>query len=298
MFELGQLRAFVAVATELNFGRAARRLHITQPPLSRQIQALERTLDVTLFVRTTRSVALTPAGHAFLGEARALLRQAEGAVQAARRAAGGAEGTLTVGFIGATCYGFLPRMAARARAELPGLALTLREMESADQFEALALGRIDVGLVRPVAGLERLSSRLVMRERLALAMPADHPLAARRRPDLRQVDGLAFIGYAPEAKHLHDVVAGALAANRVAPRVVQRVTHAQAILALVSAGLGVALVPSEARNACFDNVTFRPVELGEARAELHAAWSGDARNPALPAFRDLLATVSPDAPAD
>ena len=127
MFELGQLRSFVAVAAELHFGRAAKRLNMTQPPLSRQIQLLEQDLDVQLFIRTSRSVQLTPAGRAFLVEARALLQQSEAAKQAARLAARTNSGSVTVGFIGATTYGFLPRLVTKARTELPSIDLTFRK---------------------------------------------------------------------------------------------------------------------------------------------------------------------------
>lgn len=291
MFELSQLRAFVVVATELNFGRAARRLNITQPPLSRQIQALERELDVRLLTRTTRSVALTPGGHAFLAEAQAILRRSEAAAMAARRAASATVGQLSVGFVGATTYAFLPRLVALAAAEQPQCALTLHEMDSAAQVEALELGRIDIGLTRPVPEIARMRSALVEQERLALAIPAAHPLAGRRRPEPAQLNGAPMILYSPEARHLHSVIEAALAARSVRPVVAQRLTHAQAILSLVSAGLGLALVPDSARNACFDEVTFRPIDLGAARAELHAVWSEDNPNPALAAFRQLLSGI-------
>lgn len=288
MFELAQARAFLVVAGELNFGRAARRLNLTQSALSRQVQALERALDVKLFERTTRSVALTPAGQAFMGEAQALLRRSEDAVQTTRRAAGRSAGALTVGFIGATCYGYLPRLVARARRELPDVSLTWAELDSAEQIVELEFGRIDLGLVRPIPEARRVRSRCVMRETLALAIPADHPLAARRRPPLGLLAGAPFIAYAPEARHLHEIVERALSEAGVEPARIQAMKHAQAILALVSTGLGLAVVPSEAKNACFDNVVFRPLDLGDARAELHAAWIDDNRNPALRAFSALL----------
>lgn len=288
MFELAQARAFLVVAGELNFGRAARRLNLTQSALSRQIQALERALDVKLFERTTRSVALTPGGQALMAEAQELLRRSEQAVSTTRRAAGRSAGALTVGFIGATCYGYLPRLVARARRQLPDVSLTWRELDSAEQVVELELGRIDLGLIRPIPEARRLASRCVMREKLALAIPADHPLAARRRPPLALLAGAPFIAYAPEARHLHELVERTLADAAVEPLRLQAMKHAQAILALVSTGLGLAIVPSEARNASFDNVVFRPLDLGDVRAELHAIWSKDNRNPAAAAFAALL----------
>lgn len=289
MLELSQLRSFVAVAEELHFGRAAKRLNMTQPPLTRQIQLLERDVGVQLFVRTSRSVQLTPAGRVFLAEAQGLLQQSEAAVQVARRAAQTNKGAMTVGFIGAATYSFLPRLAAKAQAELPNLDLTFQEMASTTQLEALALGRIDLGLVRPLPARRDVQSACVMRENLALALPLTHPLAGRRRPDLKQLDGEAFIMYSAEGRYLHDMLTKAFQSAGVQPRYVQQMSHAQAILSLVSTGLGVAIVPEHTRNACFDNVVFRPIQLGaDVQAELHAIWRAGNRNRALPTLRDLL----------
>lgn len=294
MLDPTHIRSFVTLAEELHFGRAAKRLNMTQPPLSRQIQLLERELGVRLLERTSHSVALSAAGRAFLPEARAVLAASENAARVARRAAqarGG--GALAVGFIGASTYAFLPRMVSRARSELPEVALTLKEMTGAAQVEALALGRIDVGLVRPLpepfAGL----ASCVMREDLALALPHEHPLAARRRPALRDLEGEPFIMYSPDGPYMHALLSSVFRAAGVRPRVVQALSEAQSILALVSTGMGLALVPAETRNACFDNVTFRPITVAPgATVELHAAWRPENRNPAMGPFRDLLHRVA------
>ncbi|MDQ4061053.1 MAG: LysR family transcriptional regulator [Pseudomonadota bacterium] len=289
MFELAQLRSFVAVATELHFGRAAKRLNMTQPPLSRQIQLLELDLGVQLLTRTSRSVQLTPAGRAFLVEARSLLQQSEAAVQVARRAANAHGGAVTVGFIGATTYGFLPRLVTKAGAELPNIEVTFKEMSASEQIQALELGRIDLGLIRPPPDLRRIVSACVMRENLALALPLQHPLAKRRRPQLQQIDGEPFIMYSADARYLNGLLTQLFRAANIQPRYVQHMSHSQAILSLVSTGMGLAIVPEETRNACFDNVIFRPLPLGaDVTVELHAIWRPDSRNPALPAFRELL----------
>ncbi|HWK46719.1 MAG TPA: LysR family transcriptional regulator [Stellaceae bacterium] len=292
MLDLVHLRSFVMVATELHFGRAAQRLNMTQPPLSRQVQLLEAEIGAPLFVRANRAVRLTAAGHALLPEARSLLQRTEAAAQIARRAASTPGGEVTVGFIGASTYGFLPRLVSRARAELPDVELQFRELSSVEQHEALLLNRIDIGLARPVPEHAGIGSDCVQREGLALALPLDHPLAVRRRPVLRQIDGEPFIMYSQEGRYLHDLIRGAFLASRVQPRLVQHMSHAQAILSLVSTGMGLAIVPEEARNACFDNVVFRPISLGAGIAvELHAVWRTEDCAPALSAVRDLIRRI-------
>jgi DNA-binding transcriptional LysR family regulator len=249
---------------------------------------LEQELGVALFDRSRRAVQLTPAGHTFLAEARDLLQQSEAAAQAARRAAQANAGRVTIGFIGAATYGFLPRLVTTLGAELPSLELTFLELSSKAQLQALAANEIDLGLVRPHAVKPPIESVCVQREPLALALPLQHPLAKRRRPDVHQLDGEPFIMYSLEGRYLHDILSTAFNQAKIQPRVVQHMSHAQAILSLVSTGLGIAIVPAETQNACFDNVVFRPIALGsEAVAELHAVWRRDNRNPAFPALRAL-----------
>ena len=282
MFELGQLRCFAAVAEELHFGRAAARLNMTQPPLSRQIQLLEHALGVALFERTSRSVRLTPAGRAFHAEARRVLDLAEGAGLAAKRVARGEAGSVTIGFTAAASYGFLPRLIAAARAEMPDVDLALKEMVTADQTEALSSGRIDRrGAAEAVC---------VARERLMLAVPRGHRLAAGREPSIADLDRQPLIMYSPvEGRYFYDLIAGLFQAAGVAPDHVQHISQAHTMLALVGAGIGAALVPEAARSLRFEGVVLRPLRLpAEAAAELFAVWRRDNGNPALQVLRDRV----------
>jgi DNA-binding transcriptional LysR family regulator len=291
MFELSQLRCFAAVAEELHFGRAAARLHMTQPPLSRQVQLLEHALGVGLFERTSRSVRLTPAGRAFHAEARRILDLAEGAGLAAKRVARGEAGSVTIGFTAAASYGFLPRLIAAARAEMPGVDLALKEMVTADQTEALSSGRIDLGLVRPPidrrGGAEAVR---VARERLLLAVPRGHKLAAGREPAIGDLDRQPLIMYSPvEGRYFYDLLAGLFQAAGVAPDHVQHISQAHTMLALVGAGIGAALVPEAARSLRFEGVALRPLRLpAKAAAELFAVWRRDNKNPALQVLRERV----------
>lgn len=293
MLDLGQVRSFVTVASELNFSRAARRLNITQPPLSRQIKLLEQRLDVTLLERSSRRVVLTPAGLAFLSEAQKLLEQSDAAVTATRRAARGSAGTVKIAFVGAATYNFLPKFISQTRAAAPQIELELVQMETSEQLQAINAGEIDLGLSRPLAGAPHLEHLCVAREAMMLAIPRAHPLAAKRRPALDALDGEPFITFSSPARYLHDKLAKLMGESRVAPRIVQSMTHSQAILSLVSAGIGLAIVPAGTQNACFDNVVFRPMDLPEeCIAELHAIWNPQNQNTLLPEIRRLVSAVA------
>jgi len=283
MFELAQLRCFVAVAEELHFGRAAARLNLTQPPLSRQIQLLEHVLEVRLFERTSRSVALTRAGESFLPEARRLLRFAEGAALAARRTARGEAGSINFGFTAASGYEFLPRLITLFRERAPDIDLVLREMVSADQIEALTSGRVDIGLVRPPFNRREFDSLCVVREPLLLAIPAGHPLATANAVSLSDLDRRAFVTYSPyEARYFYDLLVTIFREARVSPVYVQYISQIHSILGLVKAGLGLALVPRAAANLRFEGVVLRDIAIAPERiAELHMAWRCNNANPAI-----------------
>src|ERR1700744_2529573 len=195
--ELHHLRCFVAVAEELHFGRAAARLNMTQPPLSRQIQVLEHIIDAPLLERTSRSVRLTPAGRSFLPEARRILKLAESASQVARRIGLGKTGALKIGYTAAAPYGFLPELVAACRARLPEVDFSLKEMVSGDQFEALASGQIDAGLLRPPIARPELASRRLVAEPLLAAIPRKHPLANADSITIKDFDDQPFVMYSP-----------------------------------------------------------------------------------------------------
>lgn len=290
MFDLYQLRCFVAVAEELHFGRAAARLNMTQPPLSRQIQLLEHALDVKLLERSSRSVQLTPVGRSFLPEARRILRLAEGAALTAKRVARGEAGSVTVGFTAGASYSFLPRLVAFAFAEMPDVDLVLKEMVTTSQVEALAMNRIDLGLVRLPIDRRGLETMCVLRESLMLAMPRNHSLVGGREPTLKDLDRQDFVMYSPtEARYFHDLVTSLFNAGEIIPSYVQYIHQIHTILALVSAGVGIALVPESAQTLRFEGVVFRTVRISpKAFVELHLVWRRNNENPAVSLLRDLV----------
>ena len=177
MFQLSQLRCFVAVATELHFGRAAAMLHMTQPLLTRQIQLLEHELGVQLLERAGGTVRLTPAGASFRREAEDILRRSQAAMLAARRAMRADAGTVTLGFIAAASFALLPQVLGAVRTALPDVQVLPRELQTLDQLDALAGDRIDLGLVRPFAPRSFADAAVLSREPLVLAAPRGHALA-------------------------------------------------------------------------------------------------------------------------
>jgi len=299
MFELSQLRCFVTVAEELHFGRAAARLNMTQPPLSRQVQLLEHALGILLLERTSRSVRLTPAGRAFLAEARRIIVLAEGAALAARRVARGELGSIAIGCTAAASYSLVPRLLAFTATTLPGIDVVLKEMVTAEQMEALTTGRLDLGLVREPFDPRAVAAVCIQRERLLLAVPRGHRLATGPEPSVADLDRQPLIMWSPvEARYFYDLITGLCAAAGAVPAHVQYITQTHTMLALVGAGLGLALVPEAARSLHFDRVVLRPLRSRRrAHAELHLVWRRDNANPALTLFRDaVLREFRPSAP--
>ncbi|NGO46875.1 LysR substrate-binding domain-containing protein [Streptomyces ureilyticus] len=288
--ELRQLRYFVAVAEELHFSRAAERLRIAQPALSQQIQRLEAGLGVELLVRNRRRVALSPAGAAFLREARETLACADRAALTAQRTAAGELGQLTLGFVGSAMDELLPRALPVLRTRYPNLRLVLREMTSTEQVAALGRGELDLGLLRPPSPpVPGLRIRLVVREPLVAALPRGHPLADRERltpVDLRDEPFVLF----PRVKGpwLHDMITGYCGSRGGShPRVVQEAVMMQTITALVAAGTGLALVPASQQAITRAGLVFRPLA-DPPLVDLAAAWPEAPRSPACLTVLEIL----------
>jgi DNA-binding transcriptional LysR family regulator len=293
--ELRHLRYFVAVAEELHFGRAAERLHIAQPPLSRQIRDLERELGTPLFTRDARGVELTPAGRAFLPEARLTLAQAERAQRTAQRAARGETGRLRVGFVDAATYsGILPDVLAFFRMHLPSIGLSLLEMDLPQQADALRDGRIDLGIVHnPPADAERwLRVETVFHDPLIAALPRGHGLASQKRLSLSDLADEAFVLFPrPVAPMLYDDVIARCRAAQFSPRIVQEAVGWHTVVSLVSAGIGIALVPQSLGAQRQVGVVFRPVSDLRTEMQLSAIWKRDERSPVRERFLTTLKTV-------
>ena len=287
--ELRHLRYFVAVAEELHFGRAAEKLHISQPPLSMQIRALEDELGVVLLNRTQRHVSLTQAGNAMLHEARQILSQVEQAVQTTRRAGRGEIGELAIGFISIADYNVLPVILREFRHAYPLVNLALKESTTDAQIDDLINGRIDVGLLLPPINEPALESVAVLREPLIAALPQQHPLA--RKPGAIALAGLADAPFILFPRHrapgLYDDVLSFCRGAGFSPRIGQEAIQMQTIISLVSAGLGVALIPESLRNLQRTGVVYKSLKETSPLTEIHLAWRRGDPLPALRSFVEL-----------
>ncbi len=289
MFDLFQLRCFLAVADELHFGRAAERLHMTQPPLSRQIQLLEHAVGARLLERTSRSVRLTVAGQGLYQDAQQLLRLAERAADTARRTEKGQMGRVIVGYTAVTGYALMPELVASASKALPDIEIVLQEMVTSGQLQALQDRRIDIGFVRPVSGPVPLNYRQVASEPMRLAIPSRHPLARKRTIRLEDMHGVPLVMFSrTEGRYFHDMIVNLFAATGVQPRFIHDIAQTHTIMALVRKGLGLAIVPDSVRHLHLNSVAIRPLWRDDAVAQTYLTWRPDENNPALPPVRDFF----------
>jgi len=294
--ELRHLRYFIAVAEELNFTRAAARLHIGQPPLSQQIQALEAELGVRLFERTKRRVSLTDAGQRFLAGAYRILDGTDQAIDQARRTARGELGELRIGFTSSLPFtALLPNLIQRYRQQYPAVTLTLREMFTAEQYQALENDQLDLGFVR-YTGLTMppgIAVREIHHDPLRLVINAQHPLAGRPHLALRDVRDEGFITYARgTGTGLIDLLRRLCLAAGYEPRIVQEAGEATTHIGLVAAGLGVAVLPSPLECVHIEGVRYIPLTDPGAYLALGIATRQGDTSPLTAGFLANLDAVS------
>jgi DNA-binding transcriptional LysR family regulator len=291
--ELRHLRYFLAVAEELHFGRAAARLHISQPPLSQQIRRLEKELQAPLFNRTKRHVELTNAGRVFLGEARALVAQAAQAAGNAQRASRGEIGQLVLAcdlwadFLNGAS---IIRQFARRN---PDVEVELRDLTAAEQIAALEGGRIHVGILRPPVQSKALTSERLLSERLVVAFPRGHRFKTYGRvPWGALVDEPYVLFSRRRAPAFEALVSRACHDAGVTLRVKYEVEHPQTILAIVEAGLGISLVPASLQMTGRSAIAYRPLSPGGPALETVIAWRRDSDLPLVQAFVKVAREVA------
>ncbi|RAH98307.1 LysR family transcriptional regulator [Acuticoccus sediminis] len=294
MIDIRQLRYFVALAETLHFGRAAERLNVTQPPLSRQLAALEAELGVKLIERHSRRASLTPAGERFLEDSRAVLVAFEQACRNARRASAGELGDLTIGFMMHAAHASVPVLTRRFLAARPDVRLQLLEAVPSGLIEGLREGRFDAVVTfrpEPVPGVETMA---VHREPLCLAVPAGHELAAEGDVSAAMLAGAPLVASPPHVTPtLRKAIVEYFAVAGLEPHIRLETQLQQTIVSLVAEGIGVALVPRSVERLGVAGVTFR-VLTDAPVVEQVLAWRTSNLNPALPRFLEVAATLKPD----
>lgn len=286
--ELRHLRYFVAVAEELHFGRAAERLHITQPSLSQQIRKLESLIGVELFDRTSRAVELTPAGEALKVRVRRTFSDVEEAVVAARDADLGIIGHFSVGFIETAAIGIVPGAVRRFRESHPRVGLTLRELSVREQTDGLITGALDLGFVRAAPGHGDLVVERVLEEKFVVAIPVGHRLAGRARLSPAEVVAERLIVIErEEIPGLYDETMTLIREYGSTVRIAQKATAVLAVLGLVAAGLGIALLPESVRDLDVARIEYAELDPSPTTAVLAVRHRG-ARSPHIEPFLEAV----------
>ena len=294
--ELRHLRYFLALAGELHFGRAAQRLGLSQPPLTVAIQQLESEVGAALFLRNSRGVQLTAAGQALVPAAQAAIDQAALALSAARDAASGQVGRLSVGFAGTMLYRGLPQMLRRFQAEHPRLQLNLRELSSSAQIVELQHARLDAGFAHVASAPEGLAQLLVSSQPFVACVPAGHTLARRRALPLNALAGepLALVSREVSPDY-HARITAACQAAGFAPQPLHELRHWLSVVSLVAQGLAVALVPAALQQAALAGAVFVPVKDPHGalpRYETRCLWQPERDLPALGLFLQAVRAVA------
>lgn len=295
--ELRHLRYFVAIADAGHFTRAAATLGIGQPPLSQQIQALERELGTPLFDRLPRGVRLTEAGAAFAEDARRILRDVEHATERVRRVARGELGRIRVGLINsAPFHPLVPQLIREFRRRHPNVALTLEERTTPGLVAAVRNETVDMAFVRPLLGDdEGLAVQAVLDEDLMVALPSGHPLATRRKVPLLALSIEPFVLFSRTVgAGLHDEIISACRLAGFSPRVVQEASQLTSIVNLVAAGLGVSIVPASLQYLHSEGVCYKPIAPPVPKARLNLIYRrNDSQAPQVRRMLELLREFAP-----
>jgi LysR family transcriptional regulator, benzoate and cis,cis-muconate-responsive activator of ben and cat genes len=287
--EIRHLRYFVAVADELSFTRAAARLHIAQPPLSRQIRQLEEELGVQLFERSTRSISLTPAGSYLYQQARLIVARVRDVEDSVRRIAKGGRSWFGLGFVPSLLYGFLPELIRRLRETHPRVELGLNQLTTAQQVDALKTGRIDAGFGRIFIEDDAIVREIVDEEPLIAAVPAKNPISRRETTTLRRMSSLPYILYPARTRPSYaDYILSLFRAHHLDVKVVQETDELQTALGLIAAGLGVTIIPESVRRHDRDEITYLRLENPKLISPIILSYRKNDDSPLLRRLRALV----------
>lgn len=287
--ELRHLEYFRAVAEELNFGRAADRLFISQPGLSRQIKQMEEILEVQLFERTKRHVELTAAGHYLKSEVDYIFNHLELTKTQLKEIASGNIGELRIGFLGSAAHTVLPELLVKISQNFPGIQTTLEELSNAMQVEMLEKDKLDLGFVRLARVPEPLQMKVVNQDTFSVVLPMGHPLTEGKFKDVGQLKDENFILFSHDYSSIYfDKIMSICEDQGFSPKITHKSVHALTIFKLVEAGLGVAIVPTTLKEGYELKVKFIELNKIRQKTELFAVWKKGNRNAALFKVLELI----------
>ena len=292
-FEYFQMRCFVAVVEELNFRRAAERMNMTQPPLSRQIKLLEERLNLTLLERSNRRVRLTSAGESFYHSAVDIIQRSEHAVLNARQAERGDAGAIALGFVPSAAFKFVPLIAQRMAVEMPNVALTPIEMMGYEVIEAQRSGRIDVGLTRMENPRPEIARLRVISEPFVVAVPKANALAGKAKISIQDLHDAPYISFTKDrGGYLKETLDAMFYASGVRPNTQLETSQTHAVISLVNHGLGVALVPQSTQVIQMTDVVYREVDLpAQYRSDMYLVSRSKHNTLVQERVRTLIADV-------
>jgi DNA-binding transcriptional LysR family regulator len=291
--ELRHLRYFVAVADELHFGRAAKRLNIAQPPLSQQIRDLEHELGAPLFLRTSRRVQLTAHGRLFLAEARDILGHAQRAREMVKASQRGEFGSISIGFVTSAIYSVMTPTLRGFHSQFPQVEIRCHEMATPDQINALHKGDISVGFLRTPISDDSIRTHLLLREFLVLVLPEHHPAARKSKLQLRDFASEPFILFPrKQGPGAYDQIISTCQSAGFSPILAQEGNEMQSMLGLVAAGLGISLVPASLRNLRRPGVVYKTLTEPTSEIEISLAIRKGENDPVEQSFIDVALRIA------
>ncbi len=283
------LKCFLAVAEELNFGRAAAKLHISQPPLTMQIQNLESRLGVKLFDRNRRRVTLTPAGAALVVEARRILKQLDDAERVVRRAGSGDAGRIRIGYMSSAMLIGIGEAYAKVRKVMPGIIDTWTEMSSRDQIEALRNDQIDLGFALSPADLGDLRHQVLLQEPVVAVLPVSHPSAGARSIALSALKNDLFVMFPRDASaRFHDSIIALCAEANFSPQIAHHANNFLTVVSAVAMGQGVALLPRWMQRFTVPGVAYKAIRGAKPIVHISMIWNPHNASPVLPRLISML----------
>lgn len=288
--ELRHLKYFKTVAEELHFGKAADRLNMAQPPLSTQIRHLEEELGIPLFHRTKRRVELTKEGEVFLEKVYQILKNLDESIETVRKVNRGEIGEISIGFLASSAYDVLPTIIKYYRKQYPSIHVNLKQLTSVGQLKALKEGTIHIGIISEPFENDAFNFEVIRREPMVVALPREHPLASENSPiDLIELENDPFILTGRESNQIYyDRIINSCGEVGFSPNIIQETKEMSTLISLVSAGIGIAIVPDSIKALLQNEVIYRKIKNNKFTTVTALVWENKSQSPIVNGFVELV----------